>query len=412
MLDFQPEVAQRQQAGSTSGTLLKQYQETRNYSIQICEGLSDEDLQAQSMADASPLKWHLAHTTWAFETFLLKTYLVEYEAYDPLYEYLFNSYYNAIGEQYPRPQRGLITRPSRETVYAYRRYVDNAMEQLITNIDTQSMDDHEACTDLLRLMINHEQQHQELMLTDFKHLLSFNPAYPKYRDVENLSVVEDNQMLAFEGGLVNIGHQDETFYFDNEGPRHAYFLNPYKLASRLVTNGEYLNFVESGGYQEPSFWLSEAWQKIKQTGNTQPLYWQQIDGKWFEYTLNGLIPLNHDCPVKHVNYFEATAFANWKDKRLPTEQEWEASVSSNDLRLKQTFNQLWQWTSSSYNAFPGFKPKTGAVGEYNGKFMVNQYVLRGGSIATPPGHIRASYRNFFYPDASWQFTGIRLAETI
>lgn len=408
MLDFQAQEI----GASESATLAEQYQSTRYYSEYLCEGLSEEDLQPQSMPDASSLKWHLAHTSWAFETFLLKPFLTNYQVFDPHFEYLFNSYYNAIGAQYPRPNRGLITRPNTRLVLDYRRHVDKAMATLIEKLEANSISENEECLSLLLLMINHEQQHQELMLTDFKHLMSFNPSFPKYRDIENFKIAQTQQMISYEGGLVNIGHQNETFYFDNEGPRHAFFVNPFKLSSRLVTNGEYLEFINAGGYQEPGYWLSEAWQKINQSRLKQPLYWQNINDNWFEYTLNGLVPIDLDSPVKHVNYFEANAFANWKELRLPTEQEWEVAVCFGDNRLEQAFNQLWQWTSSSYNAYPGFKPKTGAVGEYNGKFMVNQYVLRGGSIATPAGHIRPSYRNFFYPDASWQFSGIRLAETI
>ena len=392
-------------------SLLKAYQRCRLYSLAMCDGLSDEDIQAQSMPDASPLKWHLAHTTWAFETFLLKVYSPSYQAFDESFEYLFNSYYNAIGQQYPRPQRGLLTRPSRETVLKYRQHVDTAMQQLIEKM-TLAAEANSECLQLIRLVINHEQQHQELMLTDLKHLLSFNPTYPIYRNVESLDACQQNSSLTIKSGLYEIGHQNEQFYFDNEGPPHQFYLAAYNIDSQLISNAEYLEFIQDDGYHRPEFWLSEAWYNLNQSDLRQPLYWSQQQGNWSEYTLAGLQPLDPQQPVKHINYFEANAFAAWRDKRLPTEQEWEVAARHHSNQLNQLFNQLWQWTSSSYSAYPGFKPAKGAIGEYNGKFMVNQYVLRGGSLATPRGHIRASYRNFFYPNASWQFSGIRLAETI
>ena len=391
--------------------LVNQYTDCREYSVELCHDLSDADIQAQSMTDASPLKWHLAHTTWAFETFVLKPFATNYQVFDPEYEYLFNSYYNAIGEQFPRQQRGLLTRPDRKKVMAYRQHVDNAMYDFIKRHFNQINEEKLACYQLVMLVINHEQQHQELMLTDLKHLLFINPAFPKYRNLEQLNDSQTRKSIAFEPGLYSIGHQDETFYFDNEGPRHQYYNNGFSLDSDLVTNADFLEFIQDGGYQQPQHWLSEAWQKITQKETVNPFYWRQENNQWFEYTLNGLIPLSPLQPVKHVNYFEASAFANWRNKRLPTEQEWEIAARSLHPDLNQMFGQLWQWTSSSYCAYPGFRPAEGAIGEYNGKFMVNQYVLRGGSLATPKGHIRPSYRNFFYPDASWQFSGIRLAET-
>lgn len=395
--------------------LLEQFNNTRKYSLFLCEGLSDEDLQAQSMPDASPLKWHLAHTTWAFETFVLKAYGKEYLAFDATYEYLFNSYYNAIGAQFPRAQRGLLTRPSRQTIIEYREYVDQSMQRFIsevlTEIKSQTADcEYSNLIYLINLTINHEQQHQELMLTDLKHLLSINPVFPAYADIEKYKPSEPLRQIEFAAGLYTIGHNDESFYFDNEAPKHDYYLPSFKLDSRLVSNADYLEFVDSAGYDTACFWLSEAWQKIAQNNTRQPLYWIKKHQQWFEFTLNGLQPLNLSEPVKHLNYFEANAYANWKGKRLPTEQEWEIAARSNHSGLQQMFGQVWQWTSSSYNPYPGFKPMSGAVGEYNGKFMVNQYVLKGGSIVTPDGHIRPSYRNFFYPDANWQFSGIRLAE--
>ncbi|TQV86955.1 ergothioneine biosynthesis protein EgtB [Aliikangiella coralliicola] len=396
----------------TGSDLLQSYKNTRNHSQSICANLTDEDVQAQSMADASPLKWHLAHTTWAFETFILKPFVNDYRTFDDSYEYLFNSYYNAIGAQFPRPQRGLLTRPDRQTVNHYRNHVDHAMEKLFFEFAEIKPDIQKKLIPLIKLTINHEQQHQELMLTDLKHLFSFNPQFPVYSDIEQFEPCEKSEAIRFEAGQYSIGHQQEEFYFDNEGPQHQCYLQDYTIDSHLISNGDFLEFINDGGYQSPQYWLSEAWQKINQNSVSHPLYWKKIKGQWHEYTLNGLKPVMPRLPVKHVNFFEANAFANWRGKRLPTEQEWETAVRSQHPQLKQCFGQLWQWTSSSYSAYPGFKPLEGAVGEYNGKFMVNQYVLRGGSIATPANHIRPSYRNFFYPDASWQFSGIRLAESI
>lgn len=397
--------------------LLQQFNNTRQYSIELCQNLNDEDLQAQSMLDASPLKWHLAHTSWAFETFVLKPFLPGYEAFDPSFEYLFNSYYNAIGKQYPRAQRGLLTRPTRIEVNDYRNAVNSAMTELIaflTDQITKGDNRFEQCISLICLTINHEQQHQELMLTDLKHLFSFNPNNPIYsnKPIDNrLENCEVGESIEFNEGLYTIGHQDEAFYFDNEGPPHQVYLNRFKLEPMLVSNAEYLEFMQDGGYQKPQYWLSEAWQTINSEHIKQPIYWQKIDQQWYEYSFNGLRPLEPLKPIKHISYFEACAFALWKNKRLPTEQEWEVAARSRHPKLKQMFDQLWQWTSSSYCAYPGFKAETGAIGEYNGKFMVNQYVLKGGSIVTPTGHIRPSYRNFFYPGARWQFSGVRLAES-
>lgn len=392
-------------------SLNEHYQRCRLYSLSICEELSDEDMQAQSMPDASPLKWHLAHTTWAFETFVLKPFYEGYQIFDDSFEYLFNSYYNAIGEQFPRPQRGLLTRPNRKTIMRYREHVDKAMCALISQLEQGNQTNSE-CSQLIRLVINHEQQHQELMLTDLKHLLSINPTYPKYKDIESLSPCRKNSIVRIDAGLYEIGHQNEDFYFDNEGPRHQHHLAAFSIDSSLISNAEYLEFIQDDGYFRAEFWLSEAWYSLNQSNLRHPYYWSKHQDNWFEYTLAGLKPLAPEQPVKHINYFEANAFAAWRDKRLPTEQEWEVASKLHGGKLDQMFNQLWQWTGSSYSAYPGFKPVKGAIGEYNGKFMVNQYVLRGGSVATPLGHIRASYRNFFYPNASWQYSGIRLAETI
>ena len=369
-------------------------------------------MQIQSMTDASPIKWHLAHTSWAFETFILKPHLLNYQTFDALFEYLFNSYYNAIGEQYPRAQRGCLSRPNIEQVYAYRQHVDAAMQQLFEQY--QDNNSNVICQ-LIQLLINHEQQHQELMLTDLKHGFYLNPSFPAafaQRPIEHAN--KALSWIAFSAGNYPIGHQNERFYFDNEGPSHQVYLQAFKFASRLVTNAEYLQFIQAGGYQSPQFWLSEAWHKIKQSNATAPLYWLNKDGQWYHYTLAGLVPVDWDQPVSHISYFEANAYAASQNKRLATEQEWETAARSiednTNSKIEQMFNCLWQWTSSAYCAYPGFKAAEGAIGEYNGKFMVNQYVLRGGSKRTPTGHIRASYRNFFYPDAAWQYSGIRLVE--
>ncbi len=365
------------------------------------------------MPDTSPVKWHLAHTTWAFETFILKVQNKNFQAFDSHFEYLFNSYYNAIGDQFPRSQRGLLSRPDIKSIASYRKHVDDAMCELIDSTEALT---NKNLTQLITLLINHEQQHQELMYTDIKHALFQNPTFPEYKpnirsSNRNLYIDQPLTWVEFTAGLYEIGHQDEFFYFDNEGPQHQSYLEKFKFASRLVTNGEYLNFIKNGGYQDASYWLSEAWGLIKDNKTTAPMYWIKRDSKWFQFTLFGLQPLDLNKPVQHISYFEANAYACYVKKRLPTEQEWEVAARS-EIKLDQMINHLWQWTSSSYCAYPGFKVVEGAIGEYNGKFMVNQYVLRGGSKVTPENHIRTSYRNFFYPNASWQYSGIRLAESL
>lgn len=390
-------------------TLISKYLKVRDASLAIAAPLSAEDMQIQSMPDASPIKWHLAHTTWAFETFFLKPFFKDFKPFDPSYEYLFNSYYNAVGEQYLRSNRGLLSRPSIEQVLDYRHGTDSQILSWLNETDHLST----AQLERFELMLNHEQQHQELMLTDIKHAFSLNPDFPAYHISEKESYAHSPMLwLEFEGGLKSIGAHGENFYFDNEGPQHQVFVHPFKLASRLVTNAEYLNFIEEGGYQTAKYWLSEAWYNIKEQSVDKPIYWQRSNNEWQQYTHAGLVPLDPNAPVTHLNYFEANAYATYIDKRLPTEYEWETAATSKGDSLEQMFDELWQWTSSSYGAYPGFKVTDGAIGEYNGKFMVNQYVLRGGSIASPKGHVRATYRNFFYPNAAWQFTGIRLAESL
>ncbi|MGX5200939.1 ergothioneine biosynthesis protein EgtB [Aliikangiella sp. IMCC44632] len=425
--------------------LVDQFELIRQDSLDLCCGLSEADMQAQSMPDASPIKWHLAHTTWAFENFLLKPYLKDYQPFCSDYDYLFNSYYNAIGKQYPRPMRGLLTRPTFDEIIRYRRHVDNAMCAWLIDINKAQLEAQQASKHyLIQLCFNHEQQHQELMLTDLKHLFSFNPQHPAlasnhpFKDhLEPVSTglhsdanlpANSNQAarekqriesaISFPEGLYSIGHSttndqaDKRFYFDNETPSHPYYLTGFKLESQLVSNAEYLAFIQDGGYSRAELWLSEAWHLIQTQMIDMPLYWKKINHQYFQHTLHGLHQLELDQPVSHVSYFEANAFANWKKMRLPTEQEWEVAATTSPQHFNGLFNQLWQWTSSSYCAYPGFQPTQGVVSEYNGKFMLNQYVLRGGSIATPAHHIRATYRNFFAPSAQWQFSGIRLAECL
>lgn len=408
-------------------TVSSRYRRVRGVSLGICEPLAVEDYIAQSMPDASPLKWHLAHTSWFFEQFLLKPYLARYRAFHPRYEYLFNSYYQTVGPMHQRPQRGLLTRPTVAEVTQYRQHVDEHMSKLL---DARVEDDKIVAVTMLGL--NHEQQHQELMLTDLKHLFSCNPLLPAYRE-SNASpattTASPMRFISFEGGVCEIGASGKHFCFDNETPRHRTLAEPYALADRLVTNGEFLEFVRDGGYRRAEFWLSDGWSTVSQEGWTRPIYWSEtLDA---EFTLSGLQPLEPTVPVSHISYYEADAFARWAGARLPTEAEWELvaaslpvsgnlldcgalhpSAASRDPGMKQVFGDLWEWTASPYSAYPGYRPLSGALGEYNGKFMCNQLVLRGGSCATPADHIRASYRNFFHAPARWQFMGVRLARDL
>ena len=406
---------------------------SRQLSLALAAPLSDEDQTVQPMDDASPTKWHLAHTTWFYESFILKPNLPDYREFSADFEYCFNSYYESKGERQPRGRRGLLTRPSAAQVRAYRAHVDEALTRLFAQGFVDEGPDPLAV--LIELGINHEQQHQELLLTDILSLFAANPLRPAYRDpapkAEPVAAAADAAFIAFEGGIRAIGYDGAGFSYDNEGPRHEVLLYPYRLANRCVTNGEWLAFMEAGGYGEPLVWLADGWATVKAQGWQAPGYWEQRDGVWHQMTLEGLLPVDPRAPVTHVSYFEANAFANWAGKRLPTEFEWEAAsagypVAGNDLatnalrprpaiaagdgRLAQMFGDVWEWTSSAYLPYPGYRPAPGAVGEYNGKFMVSQNVLRGGSCATAPGHLRATYRNFFYPHQRWQFTGLRLAE--
>jgi ergothioneine biosynthesis protein EgtB len=396
----------------------------------LAEPLSPEDCQIQSMPDASPVKWHLAHTTWFFETFVLATHAPGYKVFHPTFSFLYNSYYNAIGERLARPDRGLITRPTLGEVYEYRRAVDHAMQAYF---ETAKQMPPAQVAGVIELGINHEQQHQELILTDVKHVLAQNPLRPAYRS--GAACPQEAAALAVmwrasAGGLTWIGHDDETqFAFDNEGPRHRVFLEPFRLGSRLVTNGEFVEFIDDGGYRRPECWLSDGWNFVQTRRIEAPLYWERIDNCWWAYTLGGLRRVAESEPVCHVSYYEADAFARWAGARLPTEAEWELAASeltregnflesggmhpraaTDGTGVAQFFGDTWEWTQSPYVPYPGSRPAAGALGEYNAKFMCNQFVLRGGSCATPQTHIRATYRNFFAPESRWQFSGIRLAK--
>ena len=425
-----------------TGELAHRYASIRQYSLTLAAPLSAEDCQVQSMPDASPTKWHLAHITWFFETFVLERLEPDFRAFDPAFRILFNSYYQGVGEQYPRPQRGLITRPTLEEIKRYRADVDARMQTLLASRGGDT-----ALAELVTLGLHHEQQHQELLLTDIKHALSFNPTRAAYAKRWPMTSVRPQPLrwFGYAGGLIDHGHDTEldgTFCFDNETPRHRTYTAPFELASRPVTYGEYLSFIDDEGCHRPELWLSMGWDWVRQGRREAPLYWYRHDKGWRNHTLQGLVEIDSHTPVCHLSYFEADAYARWAGARLPTEVEWEhaarqlrsasAALSSQQRgnfadrgafhplpagdaaadEPLQMFGDVWEWTQSSYAAYPGYRPLPGAVGEYNGKFMCNQYVLRGGSCATPAGHVRASYRNFFPPDAQWQFSGVRLARDI
>ena len=382
----------------------------------------------QSMPDVSPTRWHLAHTTWFFETFVLAKFVAHYKPFHPGYDYLFNSYYNTVGQQFPRPQRGLLSRPTVDEVFAYRRATDQSLRDFLAECDLETFDQ---VATIINLGLHHEQQHQELLLTDIKHVFSCNPLQPTFRPATTARTVAVAPLdwLDYDEQLAGIGHEGAGFAFDNESPRHRVLIPPRQLGSRLVTNGEYLEFIEDEGYGRPELWLSAGWTLVQEQQWRAPLYWVRQSNEWSQFTLGGLRPLDRSEPVVHVSYFEADAFARWADARLPTEAEWEIAASNLSVEgnfvqhqafhpeaafsagdgPRQMFGDVWEWTSSSYAAYPGYAPPRGALGEYNGKFMCNQYVLRGGSCATSRDHIRATYRNFFPTEARWQFTGIRLA---
>ena len=419
--------------------LFQKFSGIRQDSENICAPLEVEDYGIQTMPDVSPPKWHLAHTSWFFETFLLTPFLKDYREYRPQYAQLFNSYYNTVGSYFPRSQRGLLSRPTVEEIYSYRNYVNEQMEKLIFEADEKFWDEIKNRT---ILGINHEQQHQELMLTDIKHIFSINPLRPSYRKLPHrTSHSSEQRWLSYKGGLVSIGQSfslnDNShaveFSYDNEGPEHQTFINDFSLSSRLVTNGEMLSFIEDGGYDDARLWLSDAWKIVKETNWQSPLYWEKKDNEWWYMTLGGMQSIDINAPVSHVSFYEADAFARWFGKRLPTEAEWETAASPEPIEgnlrdtgylqpvssqqssaLKQIYGDVWEWTQSPYSAYPGYRQENGVFsdfsGEYNGKFMSNQMVLRGGSCVTPIGHIRPTYRNFFYPGDRWQFTGFRLAK--
>lgn len=428
-----------QQTATDVSHLLERFRQVRSFSDTLCETLGAEDCCLQSMPDASPTRWHLAHTSWFFETFVLKRD-PRYRAFDDQYEVLFNSYYNSVGEQFPRPQRGLLSRPTVAKVFEYRRHVD---EHLASHLEANPQDGEVAR--IVELGVQHEQQHQELILTDLKHLFSFNPLRPTYRDGHHEPVAElpPQDWVSHEEGIYEIGYEGDGFAYDNEGPRHRTLLEPFSIARRPVTTGEYLQFMEDDGYQRPELWLSLGWHFVQGLDGRHPLYWFEQQGQWHEYTLAGPRPLDLTAPVCHVSYFEADAFARWAGYRLSTEAEWEvaaaelprtgnfadtllaadrvlhpassrvalpASGEGNSNEPIDMFGNCWEWTASPYTPYPGYRAASGALGEYNGKFMCNQYVLRGGSVATSSDHIRPTYRNFFPPEARWQFSGIRLAK--
>jgi ergothioneine biosynthesis protein EgtB len=367
--------------------------------------LSAEDQGVQSMPDTSPTKWHRAHTTWFFEQFLLAPHLAGYRAFDESFAYLFNSYYVAAGSRHARPMRCLITRPDCATIAAYRAHVDAAVEGLIVDANDCELP---AIVRVLEIGLHHEQQHQELILTDILHAFSANPGSPVYDPAWPVSKIRSNGFAELPGGIHSIGFTGDGYCFDNEQPAHRIFLQPARLARALVTNKEWLEFMQDGGYSTPSLWLSDGWTTVEAQGWCAPGYWRRIDGEWFSLTLGGLRRVNPDEPVMHVSYYEADAFARWAGKHLPSEAEWEVAARAG--LIEDAFGVVWQWTRSAYLPYPGYRAAEGALGEYNGKFMINQMVLRGSSQATPAGHARASYRNFFYPHARWQFSGLRLME--
>lgn len=423
--------------------LLSRFHQVRDFTRSLSEGLAPEDCVVQSMPDVSPTKWHLAHTTWFFETFILRKWIAGYRGENAQYAYLFNSYYNAAGDMHRRDLRGLISRPTVAETQRYRSAIDQHIDDLLSQADDELLDEIEP---IVVLGIQHEQQHQELLVTDIKHVFAQNPLYPVFRE-RTIEIVPPGsspvQFLDFEETTVEIGHDGRGFAYDNEGPRHRALIPACSLASRPVTNGEYIAFIEDNGYARPEFWLSLGWMTINEQRWHAPLYWTKHDGAWWNFTLSGFRPVNESEPVTHVSYFEADAYANWAGARLPTEFEWEHAAFDRPIEgnfvederfhpcpapastqesvvsvrrggnagrnLHQMFGDVWEWTRSAYAPYPGYRAAPGALGEYNGKFMCNQYVLRGGSCATSRSHIRRTYRNFFQPEKRWQFTGIRLA---
>lgn len=381
-------------------SLVDQFLTIRKYTESICEPLQTEDYVVQPVEDVSPPKWHLGHTTWFFETFILKPHAANYQEYNPDYNFVFNSYYETVGARVIRTDRGNLSRPSVNDIYQYRHYVDEAMSSLLSQTITDEV------MELLILGFNHEQQHQELLLTDIKYILGNNPLFPMYSSdwIEHEEIQAQPDRIAVAQGVYEIGFIGSDFCFDNELNRHKVYLNDFEISTVLETNGSYLEFIKAGGYSDFNYWHAEGWDWVKTNGIKAPMYWHEIDGAWFNYTYAGLLPLNMLYPVTHISYYEAYAFACWKGMRLPTEFEWEVAAK------QFNWGKRWEWTESAYLPYPGFSKAPGAIGEYNGKFMVNQKVLRGASVATPKDHGRITYRNFFHPHLRWQFTGIRLAK--
>lgn len=426
-------VSEKDQSESINSSLAKRYQVVREFTETLCKPLATEDYIIQSMPDVSPTKWHLAHTSWFFETFILTKVNKHYKSPNPQYNYLFNSYYVQVGKRHSRPERGLLSRPTVEEVYFYRHYVDQHVSEFLGKANQAQI---EEIAPVIEIGLHHEQQHQELILTDIKHVFSLNPLCPVYLHVKQSKssnfTMPEMRWIPFPDGLYRVGHEGNGFAFDNESPQHKVYAHPFKLASRLVTNREYLEFMEDGGYERPELWLSDGWYTVEANDWKAPLYWEKRDGNWWYFTLSGMREVDLDEPVTHVSYYEADAYARWKGVRLPSESEWEIASSklpiegnfvesgnfhprtlnqdSTNRGLLQMFGDVWEWTLSPYIPYPGFKTLQGVLGEYNGKFMSNQIVLRGGSCATSMSHIRKTYRNFFPLNARWQFMGIRLAK--
>ena len=419
---------------SKFSALKERFFKIRHFTEELCKPLKTEDYVIQSMYDVSPTRWHLAHSTWFFEGFILSQEDPTYKPLNPMYHHLFNSFYNALGESYPREKRGLLSRPTVAEVYEFREYINEKLWKFLGELDEKRFD---KIARVVEMGLQHEQQHQELILTDIKHVFSMNPLHPAYSETESGADISGDippiGWIDFTEGVYWIGHEGKGFAFDNEYPRHRVFIEPFQLASRLVTNGEFMAFIEDGGYQKPLLWLSEGWNEVNNEKWNSPAYWEKKDGEWWHHTLCGFKKINESEPVCHVSYYEADVFANWAGARLPYETEWEAAskdvpaggnfvddkkyhpvtINENDgSKPAQLFGDVWEWTRSHYSPYPGYKAAPGAIGEYNGKFMCNQFVLRGGSCATSSDHIRPTYRNFFYAAERWQFMGIRLAKDV